>query len=52
MLVWVLSGNPFREFYENLGGKLAGKKLLNVCGADLQEVAYGWPDLRSLLPRG
>jgi GNAT superfamily N-acetyltransferase len=49
--VWVLEDNtPARRFYERLGGILIGMpKLLHYGGEAypaVQEVAYGWPDLR------
>ena len=49
MLVWVLSKNPSRGFYEALGGELLSEKPIEVGGAKLTEVAYGWKDLRVLL---
>jgi L-amino acid N-acyltransferase YncA len=52
MLVWVLSKNPSRGFYEALGGELLSEKPIEVGGAKLTEVAYGWKDLRLLLMPG
>ena len=51
MLVWVLADNPFRRFYERLGGKLVGKKEIEIGNQKLIEVAYGWDDLGPLLER-
>ena len=48
MIVWILADNPCRHFYESLGGTLAGEKTLEIAGKTLTEVAYGWPDTRSL----
>ncbi len=48
MLVWVLSTNPARSFYERLGGVYLREKPLEIGGAVLQESAYGWPDLQAL----
>jgi GNAT superfamily N-acetyltransferase len=45
MLVWVLRENPYRAFYEALGGKQFAQRQINIGGADLIEVAYGWRDL-------
>jgi len=53
MLVWVLSNNPARGFYESLGGKYLRARPLDLGGAVVEEVAYGWPDtikLRTLTP--
>ena len=49
MLVWVLADNPFRRFYERLGGKLVGKKEIEIGNQKLVEVAYGWNDVTALL---
>jgi ribosomal protein S18 acetylase RimI-like enzyme len=49
MLLWVLKDNePSRQFYEALGGQLAGEQELEIGGATLTEVAYGWPDIALL----
>ncbi len=45
MLVWVLSTNPARRFYEYLGGVYLKDKPVKIGGADLVESAYGWDDL-------
>jgi len=49
LLVWVLEGNPCRRFYEALGGERLRDKQINVGGAQLVEIAYGWRDARTLL---
>lgn len=49
LLVWVLAANPSRGFYEALGGVLVAEKDIEIGGATLREVAYGWQDLRPLL---
>jgi ribosomal protein S18 acetylase RimI-like enzyme len=45
LMLWVLEANPARGFYERLGAvQLDGRKpMINA-----HEVAYGWPDLRSI----
>lgn len=48
MLVWVLAQNPSRGFYEALGGQPAGQTEIEIGGARLTEVAYGWLDLTPL----
>lgn len=45
MLVWVLADNPSRGFYEALGGAELGVKTITI-GVPLEEVAYGWDDIR------
>lgn len=47
-LVWVLSGNPARWFYERLGGVRVAEQKITFAGAPLTEVAYGWRDLAPL----
>lgn len=49
LIVWVLAGNPSRHFYEALGGQPVRVKEITIGGALLEEVAYGWRDLRLLL---
>ena len=48
MLVWILEANPYRRFYEKLGGVPVRTKMARVAGALLPEVAYGWIDIRGL----
>jgi GNAT superfamily N-acetyltransferase len=51
MLLWVLTQNPSRKFYEALGGQPVREKEIVIGGATLTEVAYGWPDIRGLAPQ-
>ena len=51
MMVWTLADNPFRRFYEHLGGKLFFEKDIEIGEQKLVEVAYGWDDLGALLER-
>jgi L-amino acid N-acyltransferase YncA len=48
MMVWVLSTNGSRGFYERLGGKLFAEKPITIGDATVSEVAYGWEDLDAL----
>jgi len=48
-MVWVLAANPARFFYEAMGGARAGERKEAFAGTDLEELAYGWPDLESWL---
>jgi GNAT superfamily N-acetyltransferase len=50
MLAWVLAENPSRHFYEVVGGKLLGREEIEIGGVMLEEVAYGWEDVRVLIP--
>jgi FR47-like protein len=47
MLVWVLAANPSRRFYEALGGRQVCEKQIEIGGVMLDEIAYGWADVRS-----
>ncbi len=48
MIAWVLEKNPSREFYPKTGAQLVTSKEIVIGGASLVEVAYGWPDLRTI----
>jgi ribosomal protein S18 acetylase RimI-like enzyme len=52
MLVWVLEQNPSVSFYERLGAAEIARKVINIGGADLQELAFGWPSLNRLIAVG
>jgi GNAT superfamily N-acetyltransferase len=45
MFVWVLKDNPYKAFYENLGGHTIAEREVNFGGKNLTEIAYGWHDL-------
>ncbi len=48
LLVWALKDNPFRAFYETLNGQMIDEQEVEIAGAKLIEVAYGWQDIRTL----
>jgi ribosomal protein S18 acetylase RimI-like enzyme len=48
-ILWVLRDNPSRFFYERLGGRQVSRRTLNVGGAAVAALAYGWPDLPGFL---
>lgn len=48
-LVWCLSGNPSRWFYERLGGQRMAERPIHFAGVDRTEIAFGWRDLVPLL---
>jgi GNAT superfamily N-acetyltransferase len=52
MLVWVLEQNPSVSFYQRLGAAQIARKIINIGGADLQELAFGWPYLDRLIATG
>jgi hypothetical protein len=43
------ANSPARAFYEALGGIAVRRQPIDIGGATLTEVAYGWPDLAPLL---
>ena len=45
MAVWVLGLNPYRRFYEALGGAIIGEKTIERGGQSFIEIAYGWQNL-------
>jgi len=49
MIVWVLKDSPNCKFYEILGGKYVGEKMLEYGGASYITIAYGWDDIRQIL---
>lgn len=42
LLIWVLSTNPNRAFYEHIGGRFVGRKAVRVGEALLEEDGYRW----------
>ena len=48
MLIWVLTENPARRFYEALGGELVRTGSYEIKGVELKQVAYGWLDITHL----
>jgi ribosomal protein S18 acetylase RimI-like enzyme len=53
LALWVLRDNaPGRAFYERLGGRFLAEKEIEIGGARLVEVAYGWRDLGAIAGGG
>ena len=49
-LLWVMEGNaPARRFYEALGGQEVARRQQQRQGYSTIGVAYGWPDVQTLL---
>jgi ribosomal protein S18 acetylase RimI-like enzyme len=48
-VIWVLSGNPARFFYEALGGRRIAERKERFAGVDLAEAGYAWSDLGAWL---
>jgi GNAT superfamily N-acetyltransferase len=51
MLVWVLTRNTYRPFYERMGGERLGTADVVMGGMRVEETAYGWNDLARFLAR-
>ena len=49
MMIWALKQNPYRRFYEKLGGKLLGEETTCIGNRELQQVAYGWPQIAAVV---
>lgn len=42
MMLWVLADNSSRGFYEHIGGQYLREQQIEIGGASLRELAYGW----------
>lgn len=51
LIIWVLAQNPSAGFYTRLGGAPVQEKKIEIGGAQLTEIAFGWPDIRGLLEK-
>jgi ribosomal protein S18 acetylase RimI-like enzyme len=49
ILVWVLADNPACEFYKALDGKAIYTKQIKRGDRTLNEIAYGWKDIKVLI---
>ena len=49
LVVWVLSENPSRYFYEAMGGRRIGRRTERMGSVEVQETAYGWADMAELV---
>ncbi len=47
-MLWVLAANPARFFYSAMGGTLAAQRNERHFGVALDELVYGWADLKYL----
>lgn len=52
LILWVLEENPYRKFYEHLGGTIKGKNIFTIDGVDLPLISYYWPDVTRLCSPG
>lgn len=49
LIVWVLAKNPSVDFYVRLRGAPVGEKEIEIGGARLTEIAFGWTSLDDLV---
>ena len=49
LLIWVMAENPYRKFYESLGGRLVREKSVQVGGETILDVGFGWEDIHNLV---
>jgi len=52
MVVWVLGSNPSRFFYEAIGGQRVATRVDRKGGVEVEEIAYGWDDVSTLVTLG
>ena len=45
MYLLALEASPYRRFYERLGGRVVGRKQVEIEGVPFDELIYGWESL-------
>jgi ribosomal protein S18 acetylase RimI-like enzyme len=50
-LLWVVSANPSRFFYERAGGQRIAERVERLWGQSVPQLCYGWPELTSTAQR-
>ena len=48
-MLWVLRDNPSRWFYQHLGGRVAAREMILVAGQPVEQMAFVWDPIDSLL---
>ena len=48
VMLWTLAVNPYRGFFETIGGQVVSEEIIEIGGSGLVQVAYGWSDLSEL----
>lgn len=48
-MLWVLSENPTRWFYQRLGGRPAAREVIRFAGQMMEQVAFVWDPIETLL---
>jgi GNAT superfamily N-acetyltransferase len=49
LILWVFAENPYRRFYDTLGGVPVAKAVWDIGESVLSELAYGWEDIQALI---
>jgi ribosomal protein S18 acetylase RimI-like enzyme len=47
--VWVLAANSAQKFYQRMGAVPLSERIMEIGGAPLRALAFGWPDMSCLL---
>lgn len=45
MIAWAFEKNPYRKFYEDLGGREFKRGIIEIGGTEYPATAYGWADV-------
>ncbi|MGD8371298.1 MAG: GNAT family N-acetyltransferase [Syntrophobacterales bacterium] len=48
VMLWTFAVNPYRGFFESLGGQVVSEETIEIGGSRLVQVAYGWSDVSEL----
>jgi GNAT superfamily N-acetyltransferase len=49
LCLWAFELNPFRRFYDRLGGQQIARGEWQIAGTTIIEIAYGWPEIGDLI---
>jgi len=49
LCLWAFELNPYRGFYDRLGGRPVARAIWRVGETQVREMAYGWPEIESLI---
>jgi GNAT superfamily N-acetyltransferase len=49
LCLWAFELNPFRRFYDRLGGQPIARAEWRIADTTITEIAYGWPEIGDLI---
>jgi GNAT superfamily N-acetyltransferase len=49
LCLWAFELNPFRRFYDRLGGQRVARAEWRIADTIITEIAYGWPEIGDLI---